>query len=85
MDGRPLLLLFSVHVVYQFPPLAGAENRLLSYRLALRRVNSRAFIWQHTVVSGAPIPRRRGLTPRAATPSFDAPLCEPGGALFMSF
>jgi len=25
------------------PPLAGAENRLLSYRLALRRVNSRAF------------------------------------------
>ena len=26
-----------------FPPLAGAENRLLSYRLALRRVNSRAF------------------------------------------
>lgn len=23
-------------------------------------------IWQHTVISGAPIPRRRGLTPRAA-------------------
>ena len=38
MDGQPLLLLFSVHVVYQFPPLAGAENRLLSSRLALRRV-----------------------------------------------
>nr|DAI46080.1 MAG TPA: hypothetical protein [Caudoviricetes sp.] len=23
-------------------------------------------IWQHTVISGAPIPRRRGSTPRAA-------------------
>ena len=23
-------------------------------------------IWRHTVISGAPIPRRRGLTPRAA-------------------
>lgn len=41
-------------------------------------------IWQHTVISGTPIPRRRGLTPRAATPSFDAPLCEPGGALLQS-
>ena len=28
MDGQPLLLLFSVHVVYQFPPLAGAESSL---------------------------------------------------------
>nr|DAJ18314.1 MAG TPA: hypothetical protein [Myoviridae sp. ct5FH28] len=67
------------------PPLAGAENRLLSYRLALRRVNSRAFIWWHTVIFGADTPRRRGLTPRAATPSFDAPPGSQRGALFMSF
>ena len=66
MDGQPLLLLFSVHVVYQFPPLAGAENRLLSPASPCGGFNSRAFIWQHTIISGAPIPRRRGLTPRAA-------------------
>lgn len=41
-------------------------------------------IWWHTVIFGADTPRRRGLTPRAATPSFDAPLCEPGGALLQS-
>ena len=43
MDGQPLLLLFSVHVVYQFPPLAGAENRLLSPASPCGGFNSRAF------------------------------------------
>ena len=31
MDGQPPSLLFSVHVVYHIPPIAGAENRGRGY------------------------------------------------------
>ena len=43
MDGQPLLLLFSVHVVYNISTARRCGKPAPFSRLALRRVNSRAF------------------------------------------
>lgn len=70
MDGQPLLLLFSVHVVYQFPPLAGAENRLLSPAPADGGISSLPHMAGFGNGRGS-MPLLRGSTPCHATKDFE--------------